>query len=207
LSEMGQEQAQANPQAELSAVLITLLKGVLYREGNQALWNTLLRLRAQAISYMHALGLVLHVDEGEGHAYLRSRPVTEEEENAIPRLIARRPLSFYDSLLLALLRKKLTEFDVSGTESKLILKLDQILELMALFLPEHTDEVKLQGRVEQSVQRLQEMGFLRKLKSTQGTETFEVLRIIKAFVDAQWLDGLEKGLAGYRDHSVEAQIT
>ena len=206
MSEMAQDQALANPQTELSAVLITLLKGVLYREGNQALWNTLLRLRAQAISYMYALGLVLHVDEGEGHAYLRSRLVTEEEENAIPRLIARRPLSFYDSLLLALLRKKLTEFDVSGTESKLILKLDQILELMALFLPERNDEVKLQGRVEQSVQRLQEMGFLRKLKSTQGTETFEVLRIIKAFVDAQWLDGLEKGLANYRSHIAEAQI-
>ena len=105
-----------------------------------------------------------------------------------------------------MLRKKLAEFDASATESRLVLKRDQIQELLGLFLPEHTDEVKLRTRVEPSLQRLQEMGFLRKLKSAGDTEAFEVLRIIKAFVDAQWLSGLESGLAAYRAHSLQDEM-
>lgn len=154
---------------------------------------------------MTLLGLDLLVNEIEGHAFVRSRnPVPGEEDN-IPRLVARRPLSFYDSLLLALLRKKLAEFDATGTESRLVIKLDQIIDLVQLFLPERADEVKLRGRVEQSVQRLQDMGFLRKLKSTNDPGTFEVLRIIKEFVDAQWLIGLDESLASYRAYSQELQ--
>ena len=55
------------------------------------------------------------LDEAEGYAFLRARP-HEEDDNAekLPRLVARRPLSFPVSLLLALLRKKLAEFDAGG---------------------------------------------------------------------------------------------
>ena len=80
---------------ELPSVLITLLKGVLYRDGDLKLWTTLLRLRFQAASYMSALGLTLHIDEMEGYAFLRSSIVdAEQEEDAPPRLVARRPLTF-----------------------------------------------------------------------------------------------------------------
>ena len=188
---------------DLPVVLITLLKGVLYRESDLKTWSSLIRLRVQAGHYLSAFGLALHIDEVEGHAYLRSALPLSEEEDTVPRLLARKPLTFYDSLLLALLRKKLAEFDASGTESRLVLKRDQIQELITLFLPEHTDEIKLRNRIEPSLQRLQDMGFLRKLKATGDYEMFEVLRIIKAFVDAQWLSGFEGGLAAYRSHSIE----
>lgn len=188
---------------QLPIVLISLLKGVLYRDSDLKLWSSLIQLRVQAGHYLSAFGLTLHIDETEGYAYLRSAFVSPDEEESVPRLVARRPLTFYDSLLLALLRKKLAEFDASGTENKLTLKRDQIQELVALFLPDHTDEVKLRNRIDPSLQRLQDMGFLRKLKSTGDLEIFEVLRIIKAFVDAQWLNGFEVGLASYRNHSAE----
>jgi hypothetical protein len=70
-------------------------------------------------------------------------------------------------------------------------------------LPERSDEVKLHQKVEQSVQRLQDMGFMRRLKSSSEPPTFEVLRVIKAFVDAQWLSGFEESLASYRAYAVE----
>jgi hypothetical protein len=185
--------------------LITLLKGVLYREENPRLWSILLNLRPQVSDSIGQLGLELMLDEAEGYAFLRSRVVASGEEDNIPRLVARRPLPFYDSLLLALLRKRLAEFDATGVESRLVLRQEQILELIQLFLPERSDEVKLAQRVEVSVQRLQEMGFLRKLKSNSEPPAFEVLRIIKAFVDAQWLSGLEESLATYRAYGTEPQ--
>lgn len=205
MSEVEQQDSVGSSNLGLTPVLISLLKGVLYRDQEPILWNALLNFRSQASDYVGQLGLDLLLDEAEGYAFLRSRAVTPGEEEKIPRLIARRPLSFYDSLLLALLRKKLAEFDAAGTESRLVLKLDQILDLVQLFLPERSDEVKLHQRLEQSVQRLQEMGFMRRLKSSSEPPTFEVLRVIKAFVDAQWLSGLEESLASYRAYAVEPQ--
>jgi len=44
-----------------------------------------------------------------------------------------------------------------------------------------------------------ELGFLRKLKTGAGQPAaFEVLRIIKAFVDAQWLNDFDTRLAAYQ---------
>ena len=44
------------------------------------------------------------------------------------------------------------------------------------------------------------MGFLRKLKTTSGNPAgFEVRRILKAFIDAQWLAEFDARLAVYRE--------
>jgi hypothetical protein len=48
-----------------------------------------------------------------------------------------------------------------------------------------------------------EMGFLRRLA---GQETrYEVRRVLKAFVDAQWLSDFEQRLAGYGEHQANAR--
>jgi hypothetical protein len=43
-----------------------------------------------------------------------------------------------------------------------------------------------------------ELGFLRRLRGQ--AEIFEVRRILKAFVDAQWLAELDQRLAEYQGH-------
>lgn len=190
-------------QDELPSVLIALMKGVLYRDSEPRLWNVLLRLRSEGTDYMAKLALVLHIDEVEGHAYLRNREIVPGEGENPPRLLPRRQLGYNDSLLLALLRKKLAEFDASATESRLILRVDEMYEMLALFLPEASDETKQRARVGKSMEHLTEMGFLRKLQANGELETYEVLRVIKAFVDAEWLSGLDAGLAAYRAHENE----
>ena len=42
------------------------------------------------------------------------------------------------------------------------------------------------------------VGFLRQLKDQKNT--FEVRRILKSFVDAQWLSEMDKRLAEYLEH-------
>ena len=121
-----------------------LLKGVVYQESEPETWNALMTLQARVRDYVAVLGLELVLDESEGFAFLRSWP--DDNEIKIPRLIARRPLSFPVSLLLALLRKKLAEFDAGGGETRLVLSRDEIIEMVRVFLPESSNEVKLSIR-------------------------------------------------------------
>jgi hypothetical protein len=190
-------QASGHPAAELSAVLIPLLKGVSYRADDAAHWNALLQLQGRVRDHVAVLGLELMVDEAEGYAFLRSRAVAEgDPAAALPRLVARRPLSFPVSLLLALLRKKLAEFDAAGGDTRLILSREQVAELLRVFMPEGSNEARLIDQVDTHLNRVVDLGFVRKLRGQDGM--FEVQRILKAYVDAQWLGEFDLRLAAYR---------
>lgn len=191
---------------DLSALAVTLLKGVIYQDGDPALWNALLNLQARVRDYMAVLGLELVLDEAEGYAFLRSREMTEDEGRAskLPRLVVRRPLTFSVSLLLALLRKKLAEFDAGGADTRLVLSRDDVVELIRVFLPATSNEAKLIDQIDAHMNKIADLGFVRRMKAPSSaksgaqTETFEVRRILKAFVDAQWLAEFDTRLASYR---------
>lgn len=193
-----------DPAADLSVLLISLLKSVLYREGDERLWGALLNLQARVRDYVAILNLDLVLDEAEGYAFLKSRPEPADDDPAprLPRLVARRPLSFPVSLLLALLRKKLAEFDAGGGDTRLVLSRDDIVELVRVFLPDGSNEAKLVDQIEITINKVVELGFLHKLKSASGSATgsvgYEVQRILKAFVDAQWLAEFDERLANYQ---------
>lgn len=199
-----QEPENAAGTNDLSALVILLLKGVIYQEGDTSLWHALLKLQTRVRDYVTVLGLDLVLDEAEGYAFLRSRQ--EMDDDAAPklrRLVARRPLSFPVSLLLALLRKKLAEFDAGGGDTRLVLTRDEIVELIRVFLPESSNEAKLIDQIETHLNKIVELGFLRRLKASavnQGGQAavFEVRRILKAFVDAQWLANFDARLAAYQ---------
>jgi len=182
----------------LSGVLISLMKGVTDRESDPVLWQSMLDVEARVRDYVSIMGLELILDEAEGFAYLRQRP-SKDDENEIPRLVPRRQLGYQVSLLIALLRKKLVEFDASSGDTRLILSSDDIVEMIRVFLPDTSNQVRLLERVDSSISRVVEMGFLRRLRGTE--DRYEVRRIMKAFVDAQWLGELEVRLAGYREHA------
>ena len=181
----------------LSLLLIALLKGVVYQESDPHLWGTLLRLQVQTRDYFRIINLDLHLDEAEGYAFLRSSVDSEEDESA-PRLISRRPLSFPVSLLLALLRKKMAEFDASGSETRLILTQDQIVDTIRVFMTESTNEVRIIDQIGRHINKVTEMGFLRPLRNQN--QTWEVRRILKAFIDAQWLSEFDARLQAYYQH-------
>ena len=148
----------------LSTLVIFLLKGVIYQEADTILWGALLSLQGRVRDYVAVLGLELVLDEAEGYAFLRSRQESADDAALkLPRLVARRPLSFPVSLLLALLRKKLAEFDASGGDTRLVLSRDEIVELIRVFLPEGSNEVKLIDQIETHVNKIVELGFLRRL--------------------------------------------
>lgn len=187
-------------QPSVSPVLVTLFKGVVYQDQSPDLWHALLTLHARVRDHASAFGLELVLDEAEGYAYLKQKPATEGERE-IPRLVQRRQLGFSVSLLLALLRKKLAEHDSAGGDARLILSRDQIVDLVQLFMPSGTNEARMVDRIDTDINKVVELGFLRRLRGQE--DQLEVRRILKAFVDAQWLAELEQRLAGYRAHAAD----
>lgn len=190
--------------SDLSSLLIGLLKGVQYRAQEERQWASLLNLQARVRDQVAVLNLELVLDEAEGYAFLKSRPEPSDDDPAprLPRLIARRPLSFPVSLMLALLRKKLAEFDAGGGDTRLVLSRDELVELVRVFLPEGPNEARLIDQVETTINKVVDLGFLHKLKSASGAAaglpSYEVRRILRAFVDAQWLADFDARLAAYQ---------
>ena len=180
---------------DLSTPVIQLMKGAVYRDTHDKAWQQLLQLQPQVRDYVEVLGLQVVIDEAEGHAFLRQRPVDEDDSNQIPRLVPRRSLSFHVSLLLALLRKKLAEFDAQSGDTRLMLTRAQIAEMLRVFLPATSNEARLLDQIDTHINKAVDLGFLRAAKSAEPV--FEVRRILKAFVDGQWLADFDAKLAEY----------
>lgn len=183
---------------QLGPVLVALFQGVLYQEASAPTWQSLLDLQARVRDYCRVIGLELILDEAEGYAYLRQCPATPGTPD-VPRLIQRRALSFPVSLILVLLRKKLAEFDVTGADTRLVVSREDLADHMRLFLPDTANEARLLDRMETHLNKVVELGFLRRLRGQEGQ--YEVRRIIKAFVDAQWLDDFANRLEAYAAHA------
>jgi hypothetical protein len=173
------------------------MKGVVYRDTHERIWRQLLPLQARVRDYVSVIGLTVAVDEAEGYAYLQSRPDLEDEDQPehMPRLIPRRPLSFPVSLLLALLRKKLAEFDAKNSDTRLMLTRDQIVDMMRLFLPSTSNEARLVDKIDSYIEKVIDLGFVRRVKEQDSL--YEVRRILKAFVDGHWLSDFDKRLSEY----------
>src|SRR5690554_5522446 len=193
------------PNNALSLVLINLLKGVLYQEQDPKTWQQLMNLQAQVRDYVSVLGLELMLDEAEGFAWLRTRS-TDEGDAELPRLVGRRQLSYPVSLLIALLRRKLAEFDAGGGDTRLILSRDEIVELMRTFMPPGSTETRLVDQIDAHLNKVIDLGFARRLRGQE--QMIEVRRILKAFVDAQWLEDFDQRLQAYQQHiSPDAEET
>lgn len=192
-------------EAELSIAVAQLMKGVVYRDTHENAWRHLMALPAQVRDYVGVMGLTVLIDEAEGYAFLRSKPADEVDESGpvLPRLIARRSLSLHVSLLLALLRKKLAEHDAAGGDSRLVLTREQIVETLRVFLGATTNETRLFDQIDTVIGKVVDLGFLRRVADD---EAYEVRRIIKAFVDAEWLAGFDAALAAYLAQLTGAEV-
>lgn len=188
--------------AEASVAMIHLLKNVLYQNLNEESWQSLLENESAIRDYLKGLYLDLTIDIAEGYAYVRQMETDLENTSGreIPRLIQKRPLGYLVSLLCALLRKRLIEHDTIGGEVRLILTREQIVESVRVFLPASTNEARIEDAIDRAINKLTDYGFLHRLRGSQEN-LFEVRRIIKALVDAAWLNDLNQLLEDYKKHA------
>ncbi len=165
--------ATGTAEPDLPLVATQLMKGAVYRDTHEKAWRQLLQLQAQVRDYVAVIGLTVIIDEAEGYAFLRSRPDDEDadpDRPPLPRLIPRRALSFHVSLLLALLRKKLVEFDASNSDTRLMLTREQIVDMVRVFLPASSNEARLIDQIDAYIGKVVELGFLRQVLTPPEAE-------------------------------------
>ncbi|MDJ1371895.1 DUF4194 domain-containing protein [Gulosibacter molinativorax] len=183
-------------QHAISTVIVKLMQGVVYREVHEDDWRTIERHEARVQDHFATIGIRMIVDQTEGYAYLKTVEPSDDEE-PLPRLVKRRALTYPVSLLLLLLRKRLAEFEAGGDEGKLVLERDQIVEMLRIFLRDSTNEARILKQVDQTITKVVELGFLHKLRGSQGRGAWEVRRILKAYVDVETMADFAGKLEAY----------
>ncbi|MBS1905071.1 MAG: DUF4194 domain-containing protein [Actinobacteria bacterium] len=177
-----------------AAAIISLMRGVIYREKDESTWAALERHGSAVRDHFADIAVDVVLDDIEGYAYLRSQDEVEGSD-PLPRLIRRRALTYQASLLAVLLRRRLAEFEATGGEGRLVLSLEQIADMLSVFAKDSTNEARRLDRVAVTVRQLKDLGFVQELRGQAGS--WEVRRVLKAYVDAQTLGDFEARLADY----------
>jgi len=179
---------------KFSRVLVALLRNIVYRDTSSEYWETIESKYQKIEDYVSKMGLTLIVDEMDGYAYLKQRSYGDDED-AVPRLIPRHALGYELSLLLMILRKQLLEFDSSTGDKRLIITGQQIADRMKVYLRDTSNEVKLIDSINRNIDKAVSMGFLNELHDSEGS--YEVMRIIRSFINAEHLEEFNKRLSEY----------
>ena len=180
---------------ELSNACISLLKGIIIKENKEKIWDTILNYRNQIEDYFRQLGLTLKLYEEEGYCYLQQ--IEDDETDNLLKLVPKVPLSLHLSLLLVSLRKYMLESTANGDE-KIVISKEEIFVKMKNYLKETSNEIKQEKEITSYIKKVEDMKFIRKLKNSDNK--YEILRLLASFVDAQWLDDLDKRILEYKEH-------
>ena len=180
---------------ELSNAYISLLKGIVIKENKEKIWDTILNYRNQIEDYFRQLGLTLKLYEEEGYCYLQQ--IEDDETDNLLKLVPKVPLSLHLSLLLVSLRKYMLESTANGDE-KIVISKEEIFIKMKNYLKETSNEIKQEKEITSYIKKVEDMKFIRKLKNSDNK--YEILRLLASFVDAQWLDDLNKHILEYKEH-------
>ncbi|MEE3452377.1 DUF4194 domain-containing protein [Dialister sp.] len=177
-----------------STTLISLLSGIVMKNGNAEIWNTIMSKQYLIDEYMAKIGLSLVIDEDGGYAFLK-----QNDGDELPHLVKRQPLSFRMSLFLVLLRNEINEYDSATGEGNLVVREEDMVRRMKPYFPEVTDEVKFTNSIDRCISKALEMKILMPVKDNE--EEFEVQPILRRLVDAEWLSGFNREMERYMEEN------
>ncbi len=181
-----------------ATVCIKLLQSPIYRmDSNDAIWSLLQTWQSDIDRYFYTIGLHVFVDFADGYAFLEQRDMGEEEDS-LPKLIIERPLTIQDSLLCVLFREALDQFDTSQNQSvNLVMTRSEIKDRLDTFFAEKKDQTKVFKRLDESLNRLKELTFIKEIETSSSSQidrTFEIRRILKAKVNAEFISEFREKL-------------
>lgn len=182
---------------EYAHIIIKLLQDVVYDE-DKSTWSDLLTYQVPVRDYFAKIGVEVFLDEREGFAFLRQR---DDENQKLPRLVRRTPLSYEVTLLCAILREVLEEFDVGDADSrKCFLNGSDLREKIEMFFPEATNRVRLLEKFDRAIKAAVGLGFLKEILSDNPDDKdprYEVRRVIKAKIPNAKLEDIKRELEQY----------
>ena len=181
----------SQPPLPYAPVVLKLLKGVIYSDDPH--WERLQSYLTPIKDYFGKIGLQVQHYETEGFAYL-DQPDSEPDDptESLPRLVARRQLSFKVTMLCVLLREQLRLFDASDATGRLVLDVEKLRDLIQPYLPVGNNEEKFRREVNDLINQAIELGFLKRRSGDRAN--YEVRAILKAKIDADMLERLKQKL-------------
>ena len=196
-----------NSIAPYAATVRRLLRGPIYYD-QTAHWTQLLQYAEDIKKYLGKIGVVVIINETDGYAYLTQQQA-EEEEQKLPALLRRRPLSWEVTLLCVLLREKLDDFDMKDLDArKLILTRGKIKEEIELFFQDDANRSRLLDKLDSYINRVRELGYLDRMGPEDPRDPdatrFEVKRILKARFTPDELDRILKKLTPENESASES---
>lgn len=192
------------------ALVVFLLKNYIDREDDKVLFESLIRQEREVEEFCRRLFLRLVVDQDAGYVYVRS--LTDEElptdaGQRPPQLLSKRPLPFYESFMLIILRQRLLEFDMSGQFGRLVLERSEIISLVKTFVHNITNEKRLDDSLNKAIDNLCSLGLLGKNNSGNSArkenkllDRIEIKRIISVIVTPEILKQADDLLDSYVKH-------
>ncbi len=177
-----------------STMLINLLQGVVRKEDNAEIWNTIRSQQFRIDEYMEKIGLSLVIDDEGGFAFLKQR-----DDDVLPHLVKKQPLTFRMSLFLALLRNEINEYDSGSGEGALVIREEEMVRRMKPYFPDVSDEVKFTNSIDRCFSKALEMKILVPVKDNEYE--YEVQPVLRRFMDAEWLSKFNRQLDKYMEEN------
>lgn len=167
-----------------------LLRGPVYEDDSTRTWNALLDNEAAVRDYFAVIGQRVVLDQVERYAFLRRN---DDADDAISPLVRKHVLSHHVTVLLVVLRDRLAAADADTDSPRAVVTQADLVDQLRLYYPDGA----LEDRVISDIGRAENLGYLRKLKGPQVT--YEIRRILKAVVTAEWLAAYREGLLHSND--------
>jgi Domain of unknown function (DUF4194) len=180
-------------------VIIKLLQGPIYID-EKNVWRDLQAWQTPIRDFFGKIGLELLINEADGFARIMQPEPDEHDENPLPRLMRKVPMSYETSLLCVILREMLEEFDIKSEGTKLFLTQKDIKERIELFYKEQSNKSKLWKDLSKPINNLQNIGILKLTREdlvNRDNNQYEVKRIIKALVTNEKLEEIKTKLENY----------
>jgi hypothetical protein len=155
---------------------ITLLKGIVYKEDDIKLWESLVEMENELREYFSKINLELIIDKD--FAYL----LDQNEEFKLTRKIK---LSFFASFLMILLREEILK-------EKEIITRDEIYQKFEIYINKK-DEKKLRSNIDTAINTLIKLTFLKEVEK----DVFKIRNSIESFCNVKFLDNINKKLDAY----------
>jgi hypothetical protein len=116
--------------------------------------------------------------------------------------MTRRRLSYQQTLLIVLLRKRLLEFESEGNEVRLVLRYSDIAEMMRLYWDDTAaNERKQEDKLRADIKKMISFGFL---QTVREEDRYEVSRILKVYVPIEKLNEILGQLKAYAEAQKES---
>lgn len=173
---------------KFSAVCRYLCLGVVDRDKNPEAFQNAILFRSRVEEYFKNIGLSLYLDEKNGFAHLS--PNKDETDESLPRVSGNRPMKYATTVLCVLVRKFFDEHEAKASGEKLLLKRDDLHRSMTPYLPHLKDDVKRNRAISSAIEKIEEYGFVKKTKKDQ--DLFEVQKIVRSALGADWLGDIKK---------------